>query len=441
MRTEAEATFRKLDPDERARYTADPKSDWRRLRKIFGGLVLGHIEYAQRRYSKELAAGRIEESGEDLKKWWHRLRIMVEPAAQGDKEDERLQEGREAVVIQMVREILADSLVGKDVLLWLQGEGALNGEVVADEQQARAVMKKLFFEGDSLLHKIPAELIYKMTVAHKDAFERRAPEEAQKIKQEFLPQAGSRILAAIESGVFVRAEEQKENLRKRLALFLAGVEIEVMDPVFTLVDGSQGCYIQGISKIIVKEQDSKEAFIDTLTHEIIHAIAGETTAEKIYTVTDEDRGDAKEKTKRLQRGGVSFRANKLNGFNWLNEAMTERMTVQARGADGPHDGYIEERKLLAKILELAQGDQLEQELKDAYFEDYDPKEAVGNRVPQWKKLARSIMVAPSLGNRFLTKVDAYITKKMKENNGWMSLAAKDAVLQLEKHGNDFSKWE
>lgn len=91
-----------------------------------------------------------------------------------------------------------------------------------------------------------------------------------------------------------------------------------------------------------------------------------------------------------QRVGLHFGdyASKVNfRFRWLNEAVTEDLSVELLSASNlpiSHGSYLKERQLLKYLTAGPRPLVPDRLLLQAYFEHYDPHRQ--NRIPKWKKL-------------------------------------------------------
>ncbi len=98
---------------------------------------------------------------------------------------------------------------------------------------------------------------------------------------------------------------------------------------------------------------------------------------------------------------------KNHRFHWLNEAVTETVTLNLLSRENSAS-YVPERELLDLLLKKG-GKKLPQQLFiDAYFESYDPEKPVDEHIPAWKKLYAEINEAYRPG--FLLQLDKYIKR-------------------------------
>lgn len=157
----------------------------------------------------------------------------------------------------------------------------------------------------------------------------------------------------------------------------------------------------------------------TFTHEVFHGLSGVTSLGHFVEDDGEDfMGDID-----IQRLGLQFDhphglyrdtshtpKEKLPRFTWLNEAVTEELT--ALSYDCMPNTYREERKILhdlAMAMEPYSGKKNPFLLfYSAYFEDYDPSQPPGKRVPHWRELQR--VINDTFGSGFLVELDKHIRK-------------------------------
>jgi len=149
-------------------------------------------------------------------------------------------------------------------------------------------------------------------------------------------------------------------------------------------------------------RDNKNAQEKTVFHEMIHALSGRTVRLKGGNLDH-------------QRFGLGFstydKQGNKNGkqFRWLNEAVTEEITIELSGLDHTYASYSVERKYLHDLYSQGVSKKL---IYDAYFENYDPDSK--EKVPKWKELISQIKdTHPTIEDRvgsveYLKKVEQEI---------------------------------
>ncbi len=186
-----------------------------------------------------------------------------------------------------------------------------------------------------------------------------------------------------------------------------------------------GEYIGHTGKIHIAESVPEGYVEDVLMHETLHALAGRTAFLERYMDEENKNESAYGGTLDSvahQRTGVGFNEDPSLGsaerFKWLDEAITERLTMQLTKT--PAGSYPKERLLLDLLLFRGKYPIDPHFFVDAYFENYDP----GNteKVPAWKTMM--FVITKSYKPGFLTEIDKMVQEKgvdvaiqfMKANN-------------------------
>lgn len=134
-------------------------------------------------------------------------------------------------------------------------------------------------------------------------------------------------------------------------------------------------------------------------HEMMHALSGETSMLEECSFRETTWVSI-----RNIRKGVRYKVDLSARFDWLNEAITETLTLKLAG-DGQDYAYRGERTLYDLILSKSGIDP--SLFLDAYFENFDPSATGNERNPAWRKLYQAINQAFRPG--FLLQLDKYIS--------------------------------
>lgn len=169
-----------------------------------------------------------------------------------------------------------------------------------------------------------------------------------------------------------------------------------MLPEVTHADSALGVHIVDDKIIALSKQGFRDYHV--YAHEMLHALSGETLVHKKARFHDTQWS-----TIENIRLGFRFNAGFDTRFNWLNEAMTETLTMQLTG-DGADYAYRSERSLLTLLCKISGIDF--SLFVDAYFEHFDPSKEGADRNPAWRKLYAALNRAFCPG--FLLQLDKYI---------------------------------
>lgn len=137
----------------------------------------------------------------------------------------------------------------------------------------------------------------------------------------------------------------------------------------------------------------------TYVHEMVHALAGRTIMGK------EKRGEIKEID--TVREGMDF-GGKDRAFGWINEAITEAITMYLVGPNMKIGSYRAERKLLFALLEKGKKHLVYRNFFEAYFESLDPDQDPDKRIPAYRALISDISEAYC--PQFLVKLNQFVQK-------------------------------
>lgn len=164
---------------------------------------------------------------------------------------------------------------------------------------------------------------------------------------------------------------------------------------FTVADGDHSIQdntaVIPTGEIALVETDRKMNFDEyqkyVYTHEMFHAVSG-------VAVLGGKESPETIKELLFQRTGLLTQGK----FRWLNEALTERLTLKVLGLDDS-SSYELERELLQMMIDRGVPEEL---FTQAYFEDQKP----GNGAPSLKKLIK--VINKECGVRFLQDTDEAI---------------------------------
>lgn len=150
--------------------------------------------------------------------------------------------------------------------------------------------------------------------------------------------------------------------------------------------------------------DSKTRCI--LFHESIHALSGRTMVVNPVNISLGDESFLHEGIEDRRSGLWMQPAKDISNFFWLNEGVTESITVDLLHPHQRDIMYKDEQELLKLLLENGTQPISQDMLLRAFFEDYDPSKPAGERLPAWKEFYHAVNQAYAPG--FLTRLDAYI---------------------------------
>lgn len=144
------------------------------------------------------------------------------------------------------------------------------------------------------------------------------------------------------------------------------------------------------------DEETPKAVEHAYVHEMLHFLSGRTLLTREYPEDPEYLGEVTH-----QRIGLQYNAPNPR-FRWLNEAVTENLTMQfMNGKD--NDVYKQERELMELLRTKGKTVLPEHLFIDAYFENYDPELPIKDRIPAWKKLQQVLNDAYEPG--FLVHID------------------------------------
>lgn len=296
---------------------------------------------------------------------------------------------------------------------------------------------------DVIIPNLPQELILKLSEAWVIYTAKERKEFEQALKEGMVER--KEMMIKILTGKGYCTEAQIDRAFKETTFIIT-------DPIFDRLNKHLGRHAPDQGKIsisilsILKESqgdDDKipELIVDTVVHEILHALAGRSVLEK----TEFDNDNRKTVNLYHQRGG--FQINPLNResehqverFRWLNEAVTEELTIMLSGKQQETNIYWQERRLLYLVLNLM-GEQTPELFFKAYFDDQDTHKPKELRMKNWHKLMQTI--SKRIGVGFLVKLDKFINSQTDEQGQKITgiEALKKVVEIFEQTGQNFPKY-
>ena len=192
---------------------------------------------------------------------------------------------------------------------------------------------------------------------------------------------------------------------------IAETTVILRDAIQTSFDHRSGSYHISNGLVEIDSSLSMVRRAKKLTHvyfhEMFHALSGRTIVGEESPFND-DEFTALDHT----RSGIRFRnpQTKVIRFGWLDEALTERLTLRYTKQQGQRKDYpyYHEEELLAFLSTMGKEAIHERLFLDAYFENLDPDVPSDTRLPGWKAL--STQMEKSWGPGFLNRLD----QKVKE---------------------------
>ncbi len=238
-----------------------------------------------------------------------------------------------------------------------------------------------------------------------------------RIEGEYKPRLIDDVRTHIESGYL------PEHVLERFSHVLDTVRFQVVDLFYSELerDLRVGSFEQRARTLKFSLRIPKDREYGVFAHEMLHALSGE-----ILGIEDMDE-DIPERYRKNHvhslslglRFGSTRNSNSLQRLVWLNEAMTERITVRFLGKETPH--YTDFRNLLGFLIEHGVPEDL---FVSAYFEDFDP-DSDAHRLPHMRELFKKTNTVFCEG--FLIKLDKLVTQK----------GIKEVNSMVEEQGFDF----
>jgi len=213
-----------------------------------------------------------------------------------------------------------------------------------------------------------------------------------------------------------RIPEWQDRFRERLSRY--GVDSELVDRRITETRVTFFDYVEAMSlkgedyyvggdfsdRLSLARVRSFEPFYEQeriYSHELLHATSGRALIHQPGNLTNREEIIN-------QRVGLEFKPanNHPYLFRWLNEAITEDLNKEMMGNSELDSSYREERHLLQLLCTFGSTEVPVSVFREAYFENYDPDDPTGERVPKYKELQRQLMAA--YGERILVNLDNVI---------------------------------
>ncbi|MCC6643330.1 hypothetical protein IT411_01145, partial [Candidatus Peregrinibacteria bacterium] len=263
--------------------------------------------------------------------------------------------------------------------------GQILGNVDQDVMAALYLSQQIFSKRE-IIEEMPDEILISMSSAYEDFLEKKRKEFKEKLPT-LIDSIKQKIYAAIDNGqIPVKKSKVKQVLKYTV--------IDLADPVVMKLEKIRGLYEADRRSILLDATLDPKDMEKVLMHEIMHALSGQTN----LLITGKEYGIEYEDLNHL-RVGLGFTSK--SGFRWLNEAMTEALTIATLKLPDSNS-YSEERKLLEILMKHINPELL----KKAYFEEYNPKIAAEQRLPAWRALTQAI--DQKFGPKFLIRLNKFI---------------------------------
>lgn len=396
----------KIDPTLDSKYLAqynkeDQKAVSKRAR-LFGFCEIADIEQARQEENGKDKTARIERGYEQLKNLWFAL-FSNTPTEAAKFFDDILDS--EDTMLRLVR--------------FLQDSG-----IVFHENITPTTLSKVFISNPDLCNILPSDFLEQLTKAHVVKYEARVQVFEQNELPALLQRVNEKFNQAIKTGILPIDLSTWERFRDSTA-------IGIIDPIFEN-EAVQGDYAEkkGIQISLLLSQEQLEA---VLIHEFLHVISGRTVIKETEEYVEE-AGVESYTYFDVQRSGLHFTSSlsRKERFSWLNEAVTEDLTLKIRGSE-KGSTYFGERKLL-HLLKQYLGGEIETVIYGAYFENVIPGI---NKGEDFKTLLKKIN--EQFGNHFLIQLDIFIHEQ-RDNDGSLltwEAGVDRAVAKWTKLGSSF----
>lgn len=255
--------------------------------------------------------------------------------------------------------------------------------------------------------RVSTKLWMKILRNHGEDFQHSVEEFEERLLPELTERFRAKMTAAIERG---ELSIDAERLNRRIA----EVSFALRDAVFARLEERSGSFNSEFSQINIAAHlvvPSRRKQLERIFfHEMFHAISGRSiVAETTKYKTSHDEDEHTEYTH--QRIGMRFdiEQTKRRRFRWLNEAITEELTIRYTTPDEsrrPASSYQKERSLFDFIKNKGRVPIHGRIFINAYFENLDPSLPSAERLPAWKALSKKM--EESWGVGFLNRLDAKI---------------------------------
>ncbi|OGE81095.1 MAG: hypothetical protein A3H72_01445 [Candidatus Doudnabacteria bacterium RIFCSPLOWO2_02_FULL_48_8] len=253
---------------------------------------------------------------------------------------------------------------------------------------------------------LPAKLVASMIDYHSQHV-LESERQFMEMIPEYLDKIKTLLLAASNSG---EIPIKTDTILERLG----ALRFAVVDGLTAKLRDFSGDFKDHTHTIRISSEARPEHVGMIMSHEIIHALAGQLEYSSVSKVF-EDNPELFVLVERheLLKGGLHFskdvgeKQSDLPSLRlrWLNEALTEQAAIDlVKGTEYVgFDTYELERKLLDKLVALGISKSL---LYEAYFENYAADSTGGHRLPKTRELFET--VNRLLGRGFLVNLDIYI---------------------------------
>lgn len=225
--------------------------------------------------------------------------------------------------------------------------------------------------------------------------------ETQAKIEAMVPQLRQKLESAIDDG---KIPISKELLAERMDSLV----YDIVDPLTAKLEALGGEYIGDKHRVLVRADMADEQLEGVVLHEVLHSLSGKTefqiqddTPELVYI--EQTRVGLNLKAKALRNETVDLKEHAPN-LRWLNEAVTEDLTIDIAGK-GETRVYQMERLLLARLTR--DGALPKSVVARAYFENTTAQPQPGEHAaPALRELfTQSNRI---FGQGFLTNLDRFI---------------------------------
>ena len=275
---------------------------------------------------------------------------------------------------------------------------------------------------------LPTDMLALLVSGNKNAMESIEEE----LKSEYLPTMTSEFKSEVVD-ILVRsgfsAHEAEEALRR-----VDTLAVHVADGLSATLENMGGSYNESRNTVLIAAQyvteEAQGKLKKILYHEYLHVLSGRLVYEKELELKHDSEeaiaGEVFDESVDYEGGRVGLRFNlplpfdDIKGmgsiedrdrFKWLNEAVTERLTVQMiekRDATVQLPAYQTEMKILDHLCSQGKEPIDFQMFVQAYFEDYKPSTGHAVTIPAWRALR--VAINKSFSSTFLVKLDNRIRK-------------------------------
>jgi hypothetical protein len=315
-----------------------------------------------------------------------------------------------SLVRSLVREALQDEVFRRT---WIQS--------IAHEEASLSHPHDEFYDQLRLMDALqdgvlPDELHERLLRIHTENFKKKQAEFEKKLP---------RLLKSVRANLLTGIQKKQLPITKELIeTRLSETTIRLQDALRAHLKELWGEYIPHTGNIYIAENVPDNYIKETLTHEVFHALSGRTAFLERYMDEENENEPAFDGTfdsVAHQRTGAGFYEDpfgSIERLGWLDEAITERLTMQLTKAST--GSYPQERLLLDLLLSRGKHPVDPHFFVDAYFENYEPSNP--EKVPAWKTMV--FVITKSYRPGFLVEIDKIVQERgvgaaikfMKANN-------------------------